>query len=100
MILILIIFLILFSMAVGAIVVLARRLLQFDESFQVIFSILAQYQLDLKKMSSGDLLLDNPEILEFQQRNLKAIKDLESTISSMSEFVMKTQAVGPRPDVE
>ena len=79
-----------------------RRLLQFDDIFQEILPELQNYSADLRKLSSGDLLLDHPEVVTFHKRNLRALKSLESIIDSVASVTPKQvkPLALPRPEVE
>ena len=82
----------------------AKRLLQFDDIMQAIFPVMGEYSADLKRMSSGDLLIDSPEVAEFHRRNLQALKEVESIVEWVAVVApqrKKEQKIQlPRPEVE
>lgn len=77
----------------------ARRLLQFDDIWQAIIPELEDYSIDLKGMSSGDILIDHPEIEMFHKRNVRALQSLESILDSVKSVRPKREKppVLPRP---
>ncbi len=97
--------LILLVMAVVLLQRAVRRLIQYDDIFQAIMPVLAEYSSDLERMSSADLdgiLVDHPEVLNFHRRNRLAKQQVESLVDSITKLVperKKAQEL-PRPDVE
>jgi len=81
----------------------SRRLLEFDDIWSGILPVLVDYAVDLRQMSSGDLLLDNPEVVKFHKRNLNALATIESIAQQVAEIKPlppKRDTNLPRPDVE
>jgi hypothetical protein len=81
----------------------ARRLLQFDEIFSGILPVLTDYSVDLARMTKGDLLLDNPEVLKFHKRNMNALANIEMITKEITEVAPprpKRDTKLPAPDVE
>ncbi len=71
----------------------ARRLLQFDEVFQGLIPLLDEYSGDLVRMTSADLdgiMVDHPEVLSFHRRNMRARRDIQLVIDSIT-------SISPRP---
>lgn len=89
---------------VGLIFFLARavkRLLQFDMIWEQIMPVLFTYSEDLRKMLSADLLVDNPEVLAFHKRNMRALLELdEITRIVQTTTPAKEKSKLPRPDSE
>ncbi len=79
-----------------------RRLLQFDDIWRSILPELQSYTIDLKKMASGDVLQDHPEVVKFHRRNLRALKALESIVDSIvnEQPAVPPQPALPRPEAE
>jgi hypothetical protein len=86
-------FFVLVSLAEGLLLFrAARRLLQFDDLFQDTAEVLDGYSSDLAEMSSADLdgiLVDHPEVIAFHKRNMRARRDVQSILDSVT-------AVSPR----
>lgn len=82
----------------------ARRLLEFDKLWDDVTDVLLGYELDLRKMSSGDLsetVMDHPEILTFHRRNLKALSDIGRLTEDLKgRKPREEKLVGRRPVVE
>lgn len=62
----------------------SKRLLQYDDLVDAISEPMMSYAADLKRMSSGDLLIDNPEVLAFHRRNLEMLSEIESVTWSVT----------------
>jgi predicted TIM-barrel enzyme len=83
----------------------SKRLLQFDDVFQMILPVLEDYAADLKKMSSGNLdgvLVDNPEVLAFHKTNQAhkvAIESIVDSVTKMNPPRAKTPRL-PKPEWE
>lgn len=78
-----------------------RRLLQFDMIWEQIMPVLFTYSEDLRKMLSADLLVDNPEVLAFHRRNVRALLELdEITRVVQTTTPTKEKSRLPRPDME
>lgn len=79
----------------------ARRLLEFDEIWQRIMPVLFEYAEDLRKLLSLDLLTDNPEVVEFHRRNMRALRELDEVTKSVRAVAPpRSDQPLPRPDVE
>ena len=85
----------------------SRRLLQFDDLFQGTIAVLDSYSSDLVEMSSADLdgiLVDHPEVITFHKRNMRARRELQSALDSItSVFPRKPPRRDPKlpaPDME
>lgn len=79
----------------------ARRLLEFDEIWQRIMPVLFEYAEDLRKLLSLDLLTDNPEVVEFHRRNMRALRELDEVTKSVRAVAPpRGDQPLPRPDVE
>lgn len=78
-----------------------KRLLQFDMIWEQIMPVLFTYAEDLRKMLSADLLTDNPEVLAFHKRNVRALLELdEITRIVQTTTPTKEKSKLPRPDME
>lgn len=81
-----------------------RRLLEFDELWDDVTTVLIAYESDLRVMSSGDLsevAMDHPEIITFHRRNLRALSDIEKITRSLkARKPAEQKAIGKRPVVE
>jgi hypothetical protein len=79
-----------------------RRLLQFDDIFGEIVGSLTGYADDLRKMSSGGVLLDHPEVTKFHNRNLKTLKALDAAVKKVEGIRPPAEPTTPLPlpDVE
>jgi hypothetical protein len=80
----------------------ARRLLEFDAVWQQIMPVLFGYAEDLRKMLSLDLLTDNPEVIAFHKRNVRALTELDEVVKSVRGVAppRASDQPLPRPDVE
>lgn len=100
----LIIFLLLTNVATFLLLVRAsRRLLEFDAIWSGILPVLTDYAQDLGQMTKGDLLLDNPEVIKFHNRNLNALAAVEMIARQITEMTPprpKRDTKLPAPDVE
>lgn len=79
-----------------------KRLLDFDFIWNSIVEELITYEEDLEKMSSGDILIDNPDVMAFHKRNRKALRAVSAAVKSVVETRAPRPAkpVLPRPEVE
>ena len=77
----------------------ARRLLEFDEVWKRAMPVLFEYAEDLRKMLSADLLTDNPEVVAFHKRNLRALTELDAITREVGGMTRRVEK-GPPPDVE
>ncbi len=77
----------------------AAALFKFDAAWTGLMKELQTYSIDLKRMASGDLLTDHPEVLAFHKRNMGVLEAIERVVADA-----KIEPVGqrqlPRPDVE
>lgn len=80
------------------------RLLQFDMIWDMVTGDLLEYERDLRRMSSGDLLVDHPEVLAFHRRNqaaLRAVSEgLRQIVDARGVQPPGPPEVLPRPEVE
>jgi len=100
-----VVFLVLSLIANGALGVLlfraAKRLLEFDSIWQQIMPVLFGYAEDLRRMLSLDLLTDNPEVVSFHNRNVRALEEIDQiTRAVRSAAPPRDDRPLPRPDVE
>lgn len=79
----------------------ARRLLEFDSIWEQAMPVLFNYSEDLRKMLSLDLLTDNPEVVAFHKRNVRALIELDEVTKSVRAAAPPRSIQPlPRPDVE
>lgn len=78
----------------------ARVILSLDEMLQEISEVLSRYSQDLSKLTAGDLLLDHPEVREFQHRNLLALEEINNVVENIKRGRPKPPEENlPKPDV-
>lgn len=78
----------------------ARVMFNFDQVLGEVGRILGSYAVDLAKLSSGDLLLDHPEVRAFHKRNILALEEINAVIDDIKQGRPEgPRETLPRPDV-
>jgi hypothetical protein len=77
-----------------------KRLLQFDMIFQMIVEPMQEYSDTLKKLTTGEgLLQDNPEVMQFHRTNVNLLKQIEASLEAVrQEHPRKIKEKLPRPE--
>lgn len=77
-----------------------KRLLQFDTIFQMIVEPMQEYSDTLKKLTTGEgLLQDNPEVMQFHRTNVNLLKQIEASLEAVrQEHPRKIKEKLPRPE--
>lgn len=77
-----------------------KVMFEFDQILGEVGSVLSSYSQDLEKLSSGDLLLDHPEVRAFHKRNLLAVQEINTVVEEIKRGRPETpREMLPRPDV-
>lgn len=77
-----------------------KRLFQFDNMWTSVTDTLQEYQGDLGKMLSGEILVDHPEVAAFHRRNTRALQDITGLVDGSRELGPQTKKEPlPRPEV-
>lgn len=64
----------------------SKRLLEFDELFQVIIDPMEEYAAALRKITTAEgLLHDHPEVLAFHRANMDLLRKIDLAITSVKE---------------
>lgn len=77
-----------------------RVMFSFDQILGEVARVLSSYSQDLEKLSSGDLLLDHPEVRAFHRRNILVIEEINTVVEEIKKGRPETpKEMLPRPDV-
>ncbi len=79
----------------------SRRLLQFDEIFQMIIEPMQEYSNALRKIASAEgLLHDHPEVVEFHRANMNLLAHIDAAVRAVREErpEKKKREQLPRPE--
>lgn len=81
---------------------MSKRLIQFDIIFERIGPVLAEYSMDLTKMTNSGLLIDHPEVRTFHRRNIEALQSLKDITLEVTDGkpIPPKESIGKRPEVE
>lgn len=67
------------------IIKLSKKLFEFDSMIEFISETLFIYSSDLRNTLSSGILQDNPDVMNFHKRNMRALSDIESIVKNLGK---------------